>query len=106
MIEVRKYHYENGNINPEEYYIDGKRHREDGPAIIYYYGNGNIFYEAYYLNGKYHREDGPAYVSYDRNGNIWYKEYWLNDKELTKEEWFNQISIENKLKFAFGIEND
>ena len=37
------------------WFINGKRHREDGPACEY--GNGT---EEWYLNGKRHREDGPA----------------------------------------------
>jgi antitoxin component YwqK of YwqJK toxin-antitoxin module len=106
MIEVKKDYYSNGNIYSKSYYINGERHREDGPAFIYYNEDGNIHYEAYYINEKKHREDGPAIIGYHQNGNIWYKEYWLNDKELTKEEWFTQLSIENKLKIAFGIEND
>ncbi len=44
------------NGDYQEWYLNGKRHREDGPAII----NGD--YQAWYLNGKRHREDGPAAV--------------------------------------------
>ena len=36
--------------------LNGKYHREDGPA--YEHPDGT---KAWYLNGKYHREDGPAY---------------------------------------------
>jgi len=36
--------------------LNGKLHREDGPAVEY--ANGN---KAWYLNGRYHREDGPAF---------------------------------------------
>ena len=38
------------------WYLNGKRHREDGPAIEY--ANGDKYW---YLNGKRHREDGPRY---------------------------------------------
>ena len=45
-------YYENGNIDREEYYLNGKRHRVDSPAYIEYYKNGKVFSEEYYLNGK------------------------------------------------------
>jgi len=37
------------------WYLNGKRHREDYPAIEY--ANGSKYW---YLHGKAHREDGPA----------------------------------------------
>jgi hypothetical protein len=57
------------------WYLNGKRHREDGPAVEH--SNGD---KAWWLNGKLHREDGPAreYV----NG---HKEWWLNSKEANPE---------------------
>ena len=60
---------------------NGKRHREDGPAVEY--TDGTKFW---CRNGKLHREDGPA-VEY-ANG---YKEWWLNDKQYTEEE-FNRAT--------------
>jgi len=58
------------------WWLNGKRHREDGPAVEY--ADGDKFW---WLNGKIHREDGPA-VEY-ANGT---KEWFLNDKEVTQEE--------------------
>jgi len=51
----------------KEYRLDGKLHREDGPAVEC--TNGNKYW---YFNDKLHREDGPA-VEY-KNGiiNFWY----------------------------------
>jgi antitoxin component YwqK of YwqJK toxin-antitoxin module len=106
MIEVKKHYYDNGNIHYEAYYLNGKPHREDGPAFIGYYQNGNIYYKSYYLNGRYHREDGPAYIEYDYYGNVRSKEYYLNGDHLSEQEWFNELSIENKVRFAFGVNND
>jgi hypothetical protein len=34
------------------WYLNGKLHREDGPAVEYENGNNH-----WYLNGKLHRED-------------------------------------------------
>jgi hypothetical protein len=58
------------------WYLDGKRHREDGPAIEYADGT-----KYWYLNDKQHREDGPA-IEYAGGTKHWY----LNDKELTEAE--------------------
>ena len=42
----------NGN---KYWYINGKWHREDGPAVEW--ANGN---KCWYIRGKLHRKDGPA----------------------------------------------
>jgi hypothetical protein len=39
------------------YYLNGKLHREDGPAIIW--ASGTVMF---YLKGELHREDGPAVI--------------------------------------------
>jgi hypothetical protein len=58
------------------WWLNGDRHREDGPAIEYASG-----YKAWYLNGKRHREDGPAIERSDG-----YKVWFINGKELTEQE--------------------
>jgi hypothetical protein len=65
--------YANGD---KSWYLKGKPHREDGPAVECADGTKN-----WYLNGKRHREDGPA-VEY-ANGS---KHWCLNGKELTEKE--------------------
>jgi hypothetical protein len=57
------------------WHLNGKLHREDGPAVEWADG-----YTAWYLNDKLHREDGPA-VEYG-SGKYWY----LNGESLTEEE--------------------
>ena len=57
------------------WYLYGKRHREDGPAVEYVSGH-----KEWWLNGKLHREDGPA-VEW-ANGD---KEWYLNNKEANPE---------------------
>ena len=66
-IEYKVKVYADGH---KEWYLNGKRHREDGPAIEYADGT-----KCWYLNGKLHREDGPA-VEYSNGDKHWY----LNDK--------------------------
>jgi len=60
----------------QAWWLNGERHREDGPAVIY--SNG---YQAWYLNDKRHRTDGPAVINSDGT-----KRYYLNGKLLTEEE--------------------
>ena len=87
------------NDGGKEWYLNGKRHRTDGPAVEC--SNG---YKAWWLNDKCHRTDGPAIES-SNGSKEWYldgklhrtdgpaiefsngyKEWWLDDKELTEEE--------------------
>jgi len=48
------------------WYLHGKRHREDGPAIEW--ANGT---KSWFINGKLHREDGPA-TEYADGQKRWY----------------------------------
>jgi hypothetical protein len=57
----------------QSWYLNGKRHREDGQAIIYPDGS-----QAWYKDGKLHREDGPAVIWSDGT------QYWyINGKNIT-----------------------
>ena len=69
------------------WYLNGKLHREDGPAMIL--NEGSKFW---YLHGMRHREDGPA-VEWSNQ----YKQWFINDVELTEEE-FNQWLAKKQLK--------
>jgi len=89
----------------KHWYIDGKLHREDGPAIECTNGasvwwiHGELHredgpavelangYKAWYLNGKYHREDGPA-IEY-ANGD---KEWHIHGEPLTQEQFNNRTT--------------
>ena len=63
----------------KRWYLNGKQHREDGPAIECADGT-----KRWYLNGELHREDGPA-EEWASGTKYWY----LNGKQLTEEE-FNE----------------
>ena len=65
------------------WYLNGKLHREDGPAKEYVDGT-----KCYYLNGKLHREDGPAI----EGGNTPTKYYYINNKRLTEQEFLARTS--------------
>ena len=121
--------YANGD---KEWYKEGKRHREDGPAIestcgdkFWYkkdqlhredgpaieYAHGTKFW---YKEGKFHREDGPA-IELSNGTKEWYfdgercseEEYNVKmnkEKFYTKEE-FDKLSVDNQtgcVKYADG----
>ena len=65
------------------WFKNGKLHREDGPAME----SKKNGYKGWWINDKRHRIDGPA-IEYD-NG---YKEWYLNDKRYTEEEYWNKLS--------------
>jgi len=75
MIDADKNHH---------WYLSGKRHREDGPAVIYPDGT-----QVWWQNNKLHREDGPAQIWADGT-----KEWWING---------NKISDEDIIKMARAI---
>ena len=70
------------------WYINGQRHRTDGPAIEY--ANGDKFW---YLNGQLHRIDGPA-VEYEDHMEYWYKGINLSEKEYFSPEFQVRILME------------
>ncbi len=71
------------------WYLNGELHREDGPAAEF--ADGSKFW---WFNGKRHREDGPAdeYMVYGRA----YKRWWYNDEKInceTNEEFLKLIKF-------------
>ncbi|MHA2085135.1 MAG: hypothetical protein ACXABD_15370 [Candidatus Thorarchaeota archaeon] len=99
---MREYLVKVHSDDTEEWYLDNKRHREDGPAIDcangdkIWYLNDKLHREdgpaieyvsrkEWYLNGKRHREDGPA-IEYT----FGYKEWFLDDIKLSEEEFLRQ----------------
>ena len=96
MVEYTVKVYNDGT---KTWYLNGKRHREDGPACEW--GDGAKWW---YLKGKLHREDGPA-CEYTDGTKYWYlkgkrhredgpaiegangsKEWYLNGKFMTEQE--------------------
>ena len=67
----------------KEWYLKGKLHREDGPAVEWVDGT-----KFWYLNGKRHRKDGPA-CEYADGSKYWY----IDGKELSEEEFNNRNKI-------------
>ena len=67
----------------KSWYINGELHRQDGPAIEFVDGD-----KRWYIDGKRHREDGPA-IEYADGEEQWY----LNGVKLTKEQHKIKTSI-------------
>jgi hypothetical protein len=72
----------------QRWFLNGKYHREDGPAVIYPTGDA-----VWYNNGKLHREDGPAII-YKDGTQFWY----LNDISYTEDaykiiQFFNGVKL-------------
>jgi hypothetical protein len=70
----------------KEWYLNGKLHRTDDPAIEFASGT-----KAWFLNGELHREDGPA-IEFANGDKRWY----INDK-LYSEDHFRLIQFNNKV---------
>ena len=63
------------------WYVEGKHHRLDGPAIEY--ADGSKFW---YVEGKYHRLDGPAIEWADGS------KYWcIEGKYLTFQQFWERM---------------
>ena len=80
----------NNSCKTITYFLNGKLHRENGPAYESYYETGNILNRSWYINGERHRENGPAYESYSEDGNISWRWWYINGKQLTEKEFNNK----------------
>jgi hypothetical protein len=70
----------------KEWWLNGKLHRENGPAIEFASG-----YKEWWLNGELHREDGPAIL-----GTYGAKQWWYHGKQLdcnTQEEFERLLKL-------------
>ena len=94
----------------KSWYINGERHREDGPAMIYnsgvqlWFKHGKkhrlnepaVIYsktqQEWWVDGKLHREDGPAKI--DKYG---IKTYFIDGISLTKRE-FDEFVKKKKFR--------
>ena len=79
-IEQRNGIYEVGNF-ATFYYVNGKEHREDGPAQEYI--NGDKFW---LINGEFHRLDGPSIECIDGR-----KYYYVEGVEYSTKEEFDKV---------------
>jgi hypothetical protein len=83
LADGTKYWFLNGNFH---------RDREDGPTVELADGT-----KIWHRNGKFHRDNGPA-IEYPNGEKCWF----LNDISYSKEEYFNALSPEQRLKFIYS----
>ena len=84
---------DNNNIIFSQWYLNGKRHREHGPAIVI---NSKNRQEQWWIDGKKHRVSGPAIIW--NNGD---EEYWINGQQLNIKkvnDWIKNNNIDLKTK--------
>jgi len=86
MSDYIKYEVRVYKDGDKAWYLNGKYHRIDGPAMECADGN-----KYWYKEGRYHREDGPA-VEYADGDKYW----WLNGKNYSEEEFNKKISKNSK----------
>lgn len=72
--------YLNNELQYFAWFLNGRRHRLNKPAIIRLNAYQK-FDEEYWMNGQKHREDGPAVINY-----LGINEYWLKNIFLEKGE--------------------
>ena len=89
--EIIEKFWDNGQKKSENWSINNKYHREDGPAYQEWYENGQKQSEGWWLNGRYHREDGPSVQWWYKNGQKWYEYWYLNNKWYRREKWVEQL---------------
>ena len=94
MDDYIKYEVEVYSNGTKHWYLNGKLHREDGPAV-----DRIDDYKSWHLNGELHREDGPA-IEW-ANGE---KSWWLNDCPLTEEE-FNESMARTVIEYTNGYKH-
>ena len=82
MIEYTVKAYAKSN----DWFLNGERHREDGPAIEWAHGS-----KEWYLNGKRHREDGPA-VDRPSGFKVWYLNGMVHREDGPAMEFANGIN--------------
>jgi len=60
-------------------------HKKNNPAVLIY-SNNYISEIQYWVNGQKHREYGPAIICLNKKHTIISEEWYINDKKLTEKE--------------------
>ena len=66
----------------EEWRINGEYHRDGNkPALADFRPERVAWTEEYWANGLRHRDDGPAVIDYNpETGKIFHQEFWINGR--------------------------
>lgn len=68
------------------WYVNGKLHREDGPAVISIHDKS----EYWYKDGDSHRLDGPASINRNMDGTISCEEYFVEGMGYDKKTFYKK----------------
>lgn len=84
LRETRKSFYENGGkkLFLERNYGGEYDSMGGEPAFATYYENGQVMMQEWYKDGKYHRESGPAIIEYTQDGQVVAEKYFLEGEEV------------------------
>jgi hypothetical protein len=69
-----------GTLKEREFWADGKRHNENGPAWEQWNATGRLIYCQFWVDGQEHNEAGPAYEWWADSGRLIYREYSVHGK--------------------------
>jgi len=75
-----------GQLIMEEWWQNGRLHRDNGPAHQWWNNTGVLTYESWYQNGRRHRDDGPAIQLWNDAGVLIRDSWWQNGRKLTPQE--------------------
>lgn len=76
----------------QEWWINGKRHRVDGPAVANIYG----LYE-WWINGKRHRIGGPAVINKNKPDEWWENGVRMKETERKEKNTRRRVSLAHSL---------
>lgn len=84
LRETRKSFYEGGGkkLFLERNYDGEYDSIGDEPAFVTYYESGQVMMQEWYKDGKYHREAGPAIIEYAEDGQVIAEKYFLDGVEV------------------------
>ena len=84
LRETRKSFYEGGGkkLFLERNYDGEYDSIGDEPAFVTYYESGQVMMQEWYKDGKYHREAGPAIIEYAQDGQVIAEKYFLEGEEV------------------------
>ncbi len=75
-----------GVLIREEWYQNVRSHRDNGPAYQQWNDAGVLIKEIWWQNGRLHRDNGPAHQEWNDAGELIRESWWQNGRKLTAQE--------------------
>ncbi len=76
----------NGRVKSIKYTVNGRWHRDKGPARQQWNDVGVLIWESWYQNDRWHRDNGPAYQKWNDAGELIWEIWYQNGRKLTARE--------------------